>query len=682
MTATHRRSPSRFLAALATLVLLIGVGIGAGAMPASASVGALTVRGTVTHNGVPVSGSNVKLYPTVSGSCCETVATDTNGNYEFTTLAADTYSGWAEHPTGSFPNAVISPFTLDSTTSPYLLNIAIQDWPTGTSSVSGTVTDSVTHSPITNAHVRFHGRPGADDSDFSVDPVTGFYQVSHLPDGAFGLSVSAPGYVDRSINFALDTADSLTQNISMVAANSIISGHLSYGGSPVASEYVSLRSTDPSIMPFSSPTDASGNFTFSGLGAGDYTVSAGGPGTAYKSQTFSVTAVANADVPANFDLELRVIGTISGTVYDENGLPLAGICVGTRSSPTEWGSGYFGGMNVGTDSTGTFTISDVDAGSYRIAFYDECSNPRRNHAEYALSYYGGLNGQASFADGAAVVSNGDNITGYNIRMVKGGSLGGKISLQTPTGVTDLPVTRGMDATLYQFAGGQWAKVPDVTAFVGGPGVGDFQVYGLYPGNYRVCFEDTMTGPRAFAHECWQNSATVEGAHDIAITAGTFTPHIDSAVGIPRPGFDPIAVPTSQLGSGTQGVISSNGVAVQGQTLDVNVGSAMAGEWVSVWGHSTPTLLNKWVQVSSTGHVSITVSTALPIGNHTLVAQDASGGVIGWSGLRVTAGSVVAANGSLAPTGVDASGWVSGGVLAILVGGALVLFMIRKRRSMV
>lgn len=332
-------------------------------------------------------------------------------------------------------------------------------------------------------------------------------------------------------------------------------------------------------------------------------------------------------------MELQLHGTISGTVYDEFGAPLSGICVTMWVSPTEATNGL--GMNVGTGADGTYTITDVDAGTYRIQFDDNCpADPGTHLAEYARSFYGGTNGAASYSTGAPVTTNGEDLSGFDIRMLKGGALGGTISMQTSSGVTELPPTRGIGPTIYQSVGGDWVEVPLMTGFVGSGAWGAFQTYGLYPGTYRVCVNDIITGPRAYAFECWQDSATVEGATDVAVTAGNLTPNLNIAVGIPRPGFDPVAVPTEQLDPAAQGAIGSDGTATQGENMVLDVGTDFAGEWVSVWGHSTPTRVDDWVQVSSTGTVTVTVPQSLPAGDHTLVVQNASGGVVGWNGLHV------------------------------------------------
>ena len=188
-----------------------------------------------------------------------------------------------------------------------------------------------------------------------------------------------------------------------------------------------------------------------------------------------------------------------------------------------------------------------------------------------------------------------------------------------------------------------------------------------------------TGPRDYATEYFDDVATVGAADDVVLVGGD-TAEVNASVAIPKPAATPLAVATDALDPADKDDITVNKTVVaQGKTLEVEVGAQYAGEWVSVWGHSTPVLLGSWVQVPSTGVVTVPVPAALLAGPHTIVAQDAAGSVIGWtSGIQVTGVGGATGLAALVATGAGAALW------AVPVGGAVLLLglalVLSRRRS--
>ena len=159
-----------------------------------------------------------------------------------------------------------------------------------------------------------------------------------------------------------------------------------------------------------------------------------------------------------------------------------------------------------------------------------------------------------------------------------------------------------------------------------------------------------------------------------ISGANVVTNVDAHMSIPRPGDAPAAVSTVDLTPSEEGEISSEAAAAQGETIEVQVDPGLAGEWVSVWGHSTPVLLGDWVQVSSTGKVTVPISSTMPTGAHQLVAQDADGEVIGWTPIQIAAGAAgLASTGSpitslVAPFAATlllmAAVWLAGSTLSV------------------
>jgi len=105
----------------------------------------------------------------------------------------------------------------------------------------------------------------------------------------------------------------------------------------------------------STTTDSNGNYSFSGLSPGSYTVTASAPGHTTGSSPVTVTAGANAT--QNFAL-VPTVGSIGGTVTDAQ--TAAGI-VGASVTCTCGGSAT-------TGTGGTYSITNVTPGNYSVTF--------------------------------------------------------------------------------------------------------------------------------------------------------------------------------------------------------------------------------------------------------------------------------------------------------------------------
>ena len=116
----------------------------------------------------------------------------------------------------------------------------------------------------------------------------------------------------------------------------------------------------------------------------------------------------------------------------------------------------------------------------------------------------------------------------------------------------------------------------------------------------------------------------------------------------------------------------------GDRITIDVGTQYAGQFVSIWMLSTPTNLGGWQQVSSAGTVTATIPVMATAGLHRIVVQDASGTVIGWTEIRVSASAVTIS--SLPSMGVDGTPGLYAGALLLLLGAMLLTH--RRRRGIV
>ena len=127
-------------------------------------------------------------------------------------------------------------------------------------------------------------------------------------------------------------------------------------------------------------TDATGNYTVSGLSPGSYTLSytdTRDPRLYSSHWTGDVISVASGEQLSGYDATL-VITSISGTVTGVDGLPVEGILVDVGNQGNSLGYAY-------TDSAGRYTVSGLATGSFRIRFTDVSPTPL-----YSPQYYRGL----------------------------------------------------------------------------------------------------------------------------------------------------------------------------------------------------------------------------------------------------------------------------------------------------
>ena len=151
------------------------------------------------------------------------------------------------------------------------------------------------------------------------------------------------------------------------------------GGNPIPGINVWVN-PDSSGSGAGAQTDANGNYTTSGLAPGSYRVqfSANGPDPAWATQFWNdqpswnsstLLTISDADTPnrAGIDAVLDQAATITGTVTDPHGAPVAGECVNTVVPS---GQGYDGIANTNTGSDGTYALTGLPATPVLVLFQD------------------------------------------------------------------------------------------------------------------------------------------------------------------------------------------------------------------------------------------------------------------------------------------------------------------------
>ncbi len=110
----------------------------------------------------------------------------------------------------------------------------------------------------------------------------------------------------------------------------------------------------------------------------------------------------------------------------------------------------------------------------------------------------------------------------------------------------------------------------------------------------------------------------------------------------KPTSAPVAAAQAKLTKALNGRISFKDKAYRaGDPIDVSVGAARAGQWVSVWVYSQPVSVGGgWVKVPADGILHLTLPKPLATGDHKLSVQDSTDTVIGWDDLKVSNGNAI------------------------------------------
>lgn len=334
-------------------------------------IGVGTISGHVTADGAPLADMYVSAYSPSSGQSLDTF-TDVNGYYQFTELGTGSWSvsvfaGEQYQPlwqpaveiTDSAPTA-----TLDF---PFL------SWPVGTAAINGVLTDSATGAPLPWASISAFSEDAPYNSSTMSDE-SGAFSFELLPAGTYHLSFSSWGYLNASQEINLQPDQTVNASRALIAMNSSISGHVEdTDGNPIAGVFLNAYSADGNSG--WTMTDENGDYVMSDLGAVEYTVNLGGPGTAYDQQERIVAAEANADVRADFTLVNRTTGSITGYLLGLNGEWYSEpICATLYSAHSMKPLAQV--VTIGEEfGDGSYSFYDLAPGAYTVGFRDCDDDP-------------------------------------------------------------------------------------------------------------------------------------------------------------------------------------------------------------------------------------------------------------------------------------------------------------------
>ncbi len=221
---------------------------------------------------------------------------------------------------------------------------------------AGTVVDG-NGNPISAALVQVTDSTGYVYGSVNTNS-TGNYSVPGLPPGTFTFTATAPGYLPNSasnVAIAINTTTAVPLALTLNAGT--LSGNVTdSNGNPILGASIAVQNTQGSNVSIST-TDVNGYYSISAVPVGTYTtvVSAAGfnPSSNPTTVTLDTTTTLNAALAP-------LVGSISGTVSDQNGSPLQNALVNV----TDQSGDLIAQAN--TDVNGIYNFIDLSPLPYNI----------------------------------------------------------------------------------------------------------------------------------------------------------------------------------------------------------------------------------------------------------------------------------------------------------------------------
>ena len=423
------------------------------------------------------------------------------------------------------------------------------------------------------------GQTGSDGTYTISGLPTGTYKVGFVPGGDY----VAQFYNGKATLATADTvpvtAGSTTSGIdAALAAGGQISGTVRDASTADGVLNVEVDVYDSGGNPVASgPSASDGTYTISGLPTGTYKVGFV-PGGDYVAQfyngkatlaTANTVPVTAGSTTSGIDAALAAGGQISGTVRDAS--TRAGVLNVEVDVYDSGGNPVVSGQ---TASDGTYTISGLPTGSYRVWFVPFDTN-------HLPQFYEGKAALAT-ADPVSVTA-GSTTSGIDAALAAGGQISG-----TVTGASMSYGEAGVFVQAYDSRGNAVATGQTASD-------GTYTLFGLATGTYKVAFVPGGNHVPQF----YNGKATLATADPVTVTAGSTTSGIDAT-------FAQLPPPPA---SGLPPTIS--GVATQGQTLTESHGR---------WTNNPTSYVYQWENCDSSGNSCSAIAGASGQ-NYKLTASD-------------------------------------------------------------
>jgi lysophospholipase L1-like esterase len=509
-----------------------------------------TISGTVTDavSGSPVEGVCVYADSSDGGPGYGSATTASDGTYTIHGLAPESYVV-EFYPCGHLGSSYLAQFYDDATDeasatavavtaagSTEGIGAALQE--TGT--ISGTVTDAVSGSPVEGACVDARASDGGSGYGSATTASDGTYTIVGLATGSYVVEFSpcegsSTNYLTQFYDDATDEASATAVSVTAgggtvgidaaLQQSATISGTVTDAvtGEPIEGVCVYADPSDGGSGSGAATTASDGTYTIdTGLATGSYVVEFSpceGSSSSYSTQFYdgatsessakavNVTAGASTE---SIDAALQKAGTISGSVSEAaGGSPLARVCVrafssdGTVQSP----------ISV-TSSTGTYTVADLPAGSYDVYFDPTCQGAESS--AFLAQWSGGASKLGSAT--AVSVTAGGEATGVNAALVKPASVYGSIS-GTVTGAASGKPLASVCVTAISSGEGEGSGFAETAAD------GTYTITGLPAHGYYLDVDPSCgseTNQSGYVAQWSGGASSQQSASVVSVTAGATT----------------------------------------------------------------------------------------------------------------------------------------------------------------
>ncbi|MGZ4737041.1 MAG: carboxypeptidase regulatory-like domain-containing protein [Acidimicrobiia bacterium] len=526
--------------------------------------------------------------------------------------------------------------------------------------VSGTVTDT-NGTPLTGISVNVNPTsPGPSSAGTQTD-ADGSYTTAPLAPGDYKVQfadqnpnpVWAPEYWNQKPSW--NTADTLTLSLADGPTHGGVDAQLGTGakvegtvtgsnGDPLGSICVDANVANNGGWDWiaGSVTAPDGTYSMGPLPATEVRVHfrdcQNGP---YADQWYDHQATGNSSTPVTLaageirqgvDAQLALGVSVSGTVTDENGNPIAGISVAVN--PINDGSSAWGQ----TDAQGNYTTNALPPGTYRVEFHDWSQNP-----VWATQFWDGQVTQDAATPLTLTSGDGPVRGGIDASLTHGATVSGTVTKPGGGPAGNVCVTGVVDTA----NGPQWIA----NANTGGDGT--YNLTGLPATSIKVYFHDcNNVGP--YVDQWWNHQGDYNSADPLVLEAGMHQSGIDAQLAAAGQIAGTV---TDQLGHPLEGICAqaSTSSAVGGmartdsnghyaislaqpgqykvQWVDCNDRPQFAGQW---WDHQSSAADASPVTVAPGDVVSNVDATLAPGAVGTI-----SGKVTNLNGVAMTTACVVA-----------------------------------------
>lgn len=459
--------------------------------------------------------------------------TDVNGNYTIANIPAGSYkvsvdtsgTNFISEYYDSVPDAnqaTLVDVTQLNDTPNIDFELELTDVAKTFGSISGTVLDENSQ-PVAGVNVYASDFTGSPNGNNTITDTNGKYTITDLPAGDYRIRVEAFNtdfireFYDDTTDYDNATAVNVAQgqttvNIDIVLeiGGSISGTVLDENNQPIADADVeaiafidegsSVRFTDFAT------TDANGNYTIRGLRGGAHRVRV----TVYNSLFISeyyddvtdfnsarAVNVTRLDNTPDIDFVLELGGTISGTVLDENSLPLSQIQINIF----DFDSNSFV-SNTFTDPNGNYTTTGLTTGNYKVAVETQGTN-------FINEYYDDVINRNLAT--LVSVTQPDDTSNIDFVLEVGGSISGTVLDEN-----NQPIS-GILIHVLDFDSGDWIKTRDTDVN------GNYTITGLPSSNYKV---QTDSQEKDFINEFYNNVTNEELAEAVNVTVENDTSNID------------------------------------------------------------------------------------------------------------------------------------------------------------